>query len=203
MRMTLNYGDVPAWIASVGTVAAISVALFQIRTERKLRQKAEHEDKIERHKAQARLISAMPGPTEPEEGQDPLAGRSAVDCINASSEPIYNVVLGIVFIQGAAPRTTEDMLKLRLGSGEVASVPTTTLSILPPGRSRAWIPGTHWTSALAGRAGAEIAFTDRAGSHWIRRATGELDELPVDPLEYFKQFDFYGPYEFQTPESLD
>ena len=46
MRMTLNYGDVPAWIASVGTVAAISVALFQIRTERKLRQKAEREDQI-------------------------------------------------------------------------------------------------------------------------------------------------------------
>lgn len=203
MRMTLNYGDVPAWIASVGTVAAISVALFQIRTERKLRQKAERADRIERHKAQARLISAMPGPTEPEEGQDPLAGRSAVDCINASSEPIYNVVLGIVFIQGAAPRTTEDMLKLRLGSGEVASVPTTTLNMLPPGRSRAWILGTHWTSVLAGRAGAEIAFTDRAGSHWIRRATGGLDELPVDPLEYFKQFNFYGPYEFQTPESLD
>jgi hypothetical protein len=95
------------------------------------------------------------------------------------------------------------MLKLRLGGGEVVSVPTTTLSILPPGRSRAWIFGTHWTSVLAGRAGAEIAFTDRAGSHWIRRATDALDELLVDPLEYFKQFCFCGPYEFQTPESLD
>ena len=200
--MTLNYGDVPASIASIGTVAAFSVALIQIRTERNLRQQTEDQDRKERHRAQARLISAMPGPTEPEEGLDPLAGRSAVDCINASSEPAYNVVLGIVFIQGAAPHTTEDMLKLRLGSGEVAGVPTPTLSILPPGRTRAWIPGTHWTSAMAGRAGAEIAFTDRAGSHWIRRATGELDELPVDPLEYFKQFNFYGPYEFQTPKSL-
>src|SRR5665811_1281693 len=157
--MTLNYGDVPAGIASIGTVAAFSVALIQIRTERNLRQQTEDQDRKERHRAQARLISAMPGPTEPEEGLHPLAGRSAIDCINASSEPAYNVVLGIVFIQGAAPRTTEDMFKLRLGSGEVASVPTTTLSILPPGRSRAWIPGTHWTSALAGRAGAEIAFT--------------------------------------------
>jgi len=200
--MTLNYGDVPAGIASIGTVAAFSVALIQIRTERNLRQQTEDQDRKERHRAQARLISAMPGPTEPEEGLHPLAGRSAIDCINASSEPAYNVVLGIVFIQRAAPHTTEDMLKLRLGSGEVAGVPTTTLSILPPGRTRAWIPGTHWTSAMAGRAGAEIAFTDRAGSHWIRRATGELDELPVDPLEYFKQFNFYGPYEFQTPESL-
>ena len=176
--MTLNYGDVPAGIASIGTVAAFSVALIQIRTERNLRQQTEDQDRKERHRAQARLISAMPGPTEPEEGLDPLAGRSAIDCINASSEPAYNVVLGIVFIQGAAPHTTEDMLKLRLGSGEVAGVPTTTLSILPPGRTRAWIPGTHWTSAMAGRAGAEIAFTDRAGSHWIRRATGGSTSCP-------------------------
>ena len=199
MRLTLNFGDVPAWIASIGTVAAFGVALIQINTERHRRHLTEDRDRDERHRAQARLISAMPGPTEPEKGLDPLAGRSAVDCINASSEPAYNVVLGIVFIQGAAPHTTEDMLKLRLGSGEAAGVPTTTLSILPPGRTRAWIPGTHWTSAMAGRAGAEIAFTDRAGSHWIRRATGELDELPVDPLEYFKQFNFYGPTNSRHP----
>ena len=66
--MTLNYGDVPAWIASIGTVAAFSVALIQIRTERNLRQQADDQDRKERHRAQARLISAMPGPTEPEEG---------------------------------------------------------------------------------------------------------------------------------------
>jgi len=203
VRLTLNYGDVPSWIASIGTVAAFGVALIQINTERHRRHLAEDRDREERHRAQARLISAMPGPTELGAGAEPLEGRSAVDCINASSEPAYNVVVGIVFIQGAAPRTTEDMLKLRLGSGGYEGAPTTTLSILPPGRSRAWIPGAHWTSVMAGRAGAEIAFTDRAGGHWIRRATGELDELPVAPLEYFKQFNFDGPYEFQTPESLD
>jgi hypothetical protein len=116
---------------------------------------------------QARPISAMPGPVEPGDTSKPLGGRSAIDCINASSEPAYNVVVGIVFIQGAAPRTTEDMMKLRLLDGEYQGVPTTTLSILPPGRSRAWIRGTHWTGIMAERAGAEIAFTDRAGVDWI------------------------------------
>ncbi len=200
--MTLNYGDVPTWIASVGTVAAFGAALIQINTERHRRHQAEAQDREERHRAQARLISAMPGPTESAEETQPLGGRSAIDCFNGSSEPAYNAVVGIVFIQGAAPRTTEDMLKLRLGDNEYQAVPTTTLSILPPGNSRAWIPGTHWTSILAGRAGAEIAFTDRAGTHWIRRATGDLDQLPVDPLQYFHQFGFSGPYEYQTPERL-
>jgi hypothetical protein len=201
--MSLNFGDVPTWVAAVGTVAAFGAALFQISTERRYRHEAEQRDRYDRHRAQACLISAVPGPTESGEGDPSIAGRSAIDCINASSEPTYNVVVGIVFIQGAAPRTTEDMLRLRLGGGgEVQTVPTTTLSILPPGKSRAWIEGTHWTGFMAGRAGAEIAFTDRASVHWIRRATGQLEELPVDPLEYFRQFNFFGPYEFQTPEPL-
>lgn len=199
----VGWGDIPTWVAAVGTVAAFTVAFVQINTERQRRHVDEEKDRAERHSAQARLISAMPGPVERESGSDSLSGRSAIDCINSSSEPAYNVVVGIVFIQGAAPRTTEDMMKLRLGGDQYQGLPTTTLSILPPGRCRAWISGTGWTSIMAGRAGAEIAFTDRAGAHWIRRATGELDELPVDPLEYFKQFNFYGPYEYQTPEPLN
>ena len=126
-----------------------------------------------------------------------------MNCVNASPEPVYNVVVGIVFIQGAAPRTTEELMKVRLREGDYQGVPTTTLNVLPPGKSRAWIHGSGWTSFMAARAGAEIAFTDRAGVHWIRRANGMLTELPLDPLQYFAQFGFYPPHEFQTPESLD
>jgi hypothetical protein len=200
--VNLEWGDVPTWVAAVGTVAAFAVALYQITTERRYRHQAERLDREERHRAQARLISAMPGPVAREPGDPLLAGRSAIDCINSSSEPAYNVVVGMVFIQGAGPRTTEDMLGLRAGDGVPHPVPTTTLSILPPGHSRAWIAGSGWIGVLAGRAGAEIAFTDRSGSHWIRRAVGQLEELPVDPLEYFRRFNFYGPYEYQTPERL-
>jgi hypothetical protein len=198
--LSWNLG-VPTWLAAIGTVAAFVVAFVQINTERKRRHQTEAREAEERHFAQARLVSAMPGPEE----RDPdsvTAGRSAVDCINGSQEPVYNVVVAIVFIQGAAPHTTEDMLRLR-GAPQGGTAPVTTLSILPPGRSRAWIRGTHWTAAMAGRPGAEIAFTDRAGAHWIRRAIGgRLEELPVDPLDYFARYGFHGPHDLQTPEPL-
>jgi hypothetical protein len=38
---------------------------------------------------------------------------------------------------------------------------------------------------LSGRVGAEIAFTDRAGASWVRRATGALDELPTDAIDHY------------------
>jgi hypothetical protein len=56
---------------------------------------------------------------------------------------------------------------------------------------------------MGGRFGAEVAFTDRAGSHWIRRATGKLEELPKEPLEYFEPSGLYGPYALVTPERID
>jgi len=144
----------------------------------------------------------MPGPIELNINNEFGAQRSAIDCFNGSSEPAYNVVVGIVFIQGAAPRTTEELMKLRLGGKTNEGVPTTTLSILPPGRSRAWVRGAKWTGIMSGRAGTEIAFTDCFGAHWIRRASGKLEELPLEPIEYFRQFNFNGPYDLQTPEPL-
>jgi hypothetical protein len=54
--MALNYGDVPTWVASVGTGAAFGAALFQINTERTRRHDAEKADRYEHHRAQATLI---------------------------------------------------------------------------------------------------------------------------------------------------
>jgi hypothetical protein len=80
--------------------------------------------------------------------------------------------------------------------------PVTTVSILPSGLHRVWIRGTGWHRILSGRTGVEIAFTDRARAHWIRRATGELHKLPKPPLEYFQALGFYGPHDLQTPERV-
>jgi hypothetical protein len=154
----------------------------------------------ERSLAQARLISAILGPEERPPGEDPILGRSAVDLINSSPEPVYRLVIGIVFIQGAGPKTIEDRLDLRDKSDEkYQAVPITTASILPPGTHRIWIHGTGWSAILSGRGGAEVAFTDRAGRHWIRRVTGELEELPEDPIYHYLK---YGSHDLQTPERL-
>jgi hypothetical protein len=99
------------------------------------------------------------------------------------------------------PRTIEGYLEMRkreMGQGPQS---VTTVSLLPPGRHRVWIRGTY-ERAMHSREAVEVAFTDRDGVHWIRRATGLLEELPEAPLDYFKQYELYTPHELQTPEPL-
>jgi hypothetical protein len=82
-------------------------------------------------------------------------------------------------------------------------VPVTTVSVLPPrGTFRIWFAGTSWAGVLGGRAGAEVAFTDRAGSSWVRRANGRLEELPKETFEYFQASGLHGPYDYVTPERI-
>jgi hypothetical protein len=128
-------------------------------------------------------------------------GRTAFYLANNSREPVYSVAVGLVFVQGAGPHTLEDMIDVRNKHYD-GRLPVTTVTILPGGLYRAWIDGTGWHQILSGRAGVDIAFTDRAGAHWIRRATGQLDELPKPPLEYLQEWGFYGPHDFQTPERV-
>lgn len=203
--MAVNWGDVPTWVAGVGTVGTLAAALWQIRTERTRRLVADRQLRIERHLEQARLLAAYMGEEEkPEKEPDTLAddqGRTAFYLVNNSPEPVYSVVAGMVFVQGAGPHSLEEMLDLNHKQYHRRG-PVTTVSILPGGLYRVWISGTGWHRILSGRAGVEIAFSDAAGAHWLRRSTGRLDELPKPPLEYLQEWDFYGPHDFQTPERV-
>jgi hypothetical protein len=125
--------------------------------------------------------------------------RTGINLLNASDEPVYSPVVAIVFIQGAGPRTMEEQFELAKSGRFEGLGPLTTLSILPPGRSRVWIHGTGWARILSGRCGVDIAFTDHDGAHWIRRATGELEELPEGPFTYLA---LDGPHDLQIPEQL-
>jgi hypothetical protein len=130
------------------------------------------------------------------------AGRTGIDLINSSDQPVYRLVVGIVFIQGAGPETIEAMIEYSEQNVRRA-IPVTTASVLPPrGTFRVWVAGVGWSSILAGRSGAEVAFTDRAGSHWILRATGRLEEIAQEPFEHFARSGLRGPYELQTPERV-
>jgi hypothetical protein len=197
-------------LAAIGTVGALGAALIQIGSERRRRHKQEEKDRVERHRAQARLIAAMVGPIErPLEPTPSVAnrGRTAIDLVNGSAEPVYQLVVGIVCIQGTCPESLERFLQFQKQRneqepGSFLTVPITTVSILPHGTFRVWISGTGWSGVLSGRAGAEIAFTDRAGSHWIRRANGQLEELPKGPFDYFGDLGLYGPYDLLSPERI-
>ena len=121
----VQWGDVATWVASVGTVMAVVVALVQVARERRARLKQEVRDRAERHVAHASLISGWLGPAEavPEtqrvnygdaEMDAEYNYRTPIYIHNSSAEPVYEVVTGIVFIQGAgAPRTLERMLDFR------------------------------------------------------------------------------------------
>ncbi|HUY54527.1 MAG TPA: hypothetical protein VMV23_05155 [Candidatus Nanopelagicaceae bacterium] len=135
-----------------------------------------------------------------------MRGWTPIYLINGSTEPVYRLVVGVVMVQGTAPHTMEEQLERKRQSGANQETcrgePCTTLSILPPGRWRVLIRGSHWAGVLAGRPGAEVAFTDRGGVHWVRRALGELDELPEAPFTYFGQLGLYGPLDFRVPEPV-
>jgi hypothetical protein len=226
----IQWGDVATWVASVGTVLAVVVALVQVARERRARLDDEAQDRSDRRLAHARLVSAWLGPAEaiPENHTD--YGDAQLDAMynyrtpifvnNSSAEPIYEVVAGIVFIQGAgAPRTLEELLTFRqqrrrkiaelAAKGvDVASEqrafqhnPVETSGIVPPGTWRIWVGGKGWTSVMSGRGGVDIAFVDRAGVSWVRRAMGQLEELPERPLEHFSHHGLHGPYQLRTPES--
>jgi hypothetical protein len=193
-------GALALWVAAFGTVGTLVAALLQINAERRHRHQMEEQDRLERHRAQARLIAAVVGPTDHGANAPPL-GRTAIDLVNGSDEPVYRLVAGKVFIQGAAPKTMEQLLAASQQAGALPlPIPITTVSILPSGTFRVWVPFAG--NVLGGRFGAEVAFTDRAGSHWIRRADGKLEELPQEPLEYFQALGLYGPHDLVTPERI-
>jgi hypothetical protein len=227
----IQWGDLATWVAAVGTVSAVIVALLQVARERRARLSRESGDRTDRHLAHARLISAWAGTAEPlpaterfeygdADSDQAFNYRTPIYIQNSSAEPIYEVVAGIVFIQGAAPRTLEGILDMRHQRHEQTSDlaaegvdvlreqtafqrdPVTTSGIVPPGTWRVWIAGKGWTSIMAGRRGVDVAFVDRAGVSWIRRAMGPLEELPRRPLEHFSQYGLHGPHEFQTAEPM-
>jgi hypothetical protein len=203
--MPVNWGDVPTWVAAVGTVGTLAAALAQIKNERDRRLAADAQLRAERHVGQARLVAAYMGeeekPARPPENADDDQGRTALYLANNSPEPVYSVAVGMVFVQGAGPHSLEDMLELNQGQYGRRG-PVTTVAILPGGLYRVWIPGTGWHRILSGRAGVEIAFSDAAGAHWLRRADGRLDELEQSPLEHLAHWQFHGPHDFQTPERV-
>ena len=125
----------------------------------------------------------------------------AIDLINGSAEPIYTLVAGLVFIQGAGPASLERWLERRQG-GRRDPIPITTVSMLPAGDFRIRVPVTPGLGIPSGRLGAEIAFTDRNGTHWIRRAGGQLEELGQEPLRHFAELGFYGPHDLLTPSRI-
>ncbi len=186
-------------LAALGTVGALFAALYQIGSERSRRLAQDATDHAERHREQARLIAGWVG-----RGERGEADRTPFYLFNGSAEPVYSVVATIVLVQGTAPASGEEwqsLAKQRMkDADEYMQTPVTTATILLPGRWRVWIQGSGWSGVLGGRTAAEVAFTDRAGAHWVRRGTGELEELTQAP---FQHYGLLGPFDLVTPEIFE
>lgn len=227
----IQWGDFATWLAGVGTVAAVAVALRQVARERASRIKREQQDQSDRHRAHASLISAWLGPTQEipranrQSYDNPMDTarhnyRTAIHVHNSSSEPIYDVVAGIVFIQGAAPRTLEAFVEFRarymremaeersrnVGTEQAARGagpdPYIVTAIVPPGTWCLWLQGSP-PSVLSGRRGVDVAFVDRNGTSWIRRAMGQLEELNERPLQHLGPHGLHPPYDYRPIHSVE
>ncbi len=190
--MHAHLGDFPTWIASVGTVGALVAALWQIRNERQRRIAKETQTRRDERRSHARHVAAWVETS----AADTSPIRARISLINSSLEPVYCVFVGAVYIQGAAPETIEKWLKLK----SIGPAPVAMVSILPPGKW-AVVVRHHPSSPMQGRLGAEVAFSDRSGVHWIRRVMGQLEELPANPIEYFSPLGLNPPYDWVTPEA--
>lgn len=168
--------------AAIGTVAAVGVALWQVWRERSARRRLEEEDRRRARRAQAEQVSAWLLPQDNET-------RQPIALLNASVEPVYQAVVYLVFIQGAAPRTGLEMER------NTESSFRSLLSVVPPGRGFTSVGG-GW-GAMTVRPGVECAFTDRAGVHWIRSADGTLVEIDESPVDYYGVI---APRDWRVPE---
>lgn len=194
--MLVDFGDLPTWIASIGTVGALFLALRQIQTERQRRLDQEQKERDERHRYEAQLISAaiIPALQAPDSDHPPSVD---ICVINNSNTPVYRLVVGIVYIEsGTGPATLEQTLHRGQKTGQ--SAPVSKAGIAPSGNSRIRI-GETGSDISTGQTGAEVAFTNSEG-HWIRRATGELEELHREPFEYFKEYGLGEAYRLRAPE---
>ena len=146
------------------------------RDDRKRQQDRERDDRLRaealkeaegrERRQQAERISGWPG-----QGSLPT---TPLILLNRSDEPVYEVVATLVLIQGGAARRGEDY---------IPSGYRRVISILPPGRWRVNVDG-GW-AGMSRRPGVEVAFTDRAGITWIRRATGMLEEVKMPAIDHY------------------
>jgi hypothetical protein len=163
-----------AWVEGTGALATVGALWFTGLTVRLQRGDRRRElEESQRHQADqvAAWIdepasTAMLAPT-PQPGPTPIA------LANTSSQPVYDAIVRLVFKTGGWPR--ED--------AEFWERARSLLSVIPPGEWSADV--TRWKPGGGRHPGVEIAFTDRAGRHWLRTSEGKLTRLAVPPLEHY------------------
>jgi hypothetical protein len=175
----------PIWgaVGSIATALAFILAFYAIIADRRKRDS-------EMRSSQARRVSAWIAAY----GDWVPTGDALTTAIlmNASDEPVYRVIARMVeHATGSESAQGEQEMTPRGPKRYPAA-----LLVLPPGRYRTTMP--PWDPGMR-RPAAEIAFTDAAGRHWIRRQTGRLDEIKTEPVDHYGLGDRVS---WQVPEPV-
>ena len=213
----VQWGTVATWVSGVGTVAAVSFALWEARRERRGRLRRELRQQAERISAWFAGMPKDPHDDDPHgddphgddpHGDDPrrddplppeLRGRAAdIELLNNSEDPVTDVLVFLSRISYKVRRWWDQEPEYRAMIG-----------VLPPGRWTISVPESGGAivqvklggSPAVSRVMVIISFTDSAGNHWARGARGELRQLPTAAVEYWKvrQEDV----DWQVPTRLD
>jgi len=188
----VQWGSVATWVAGVGTVAAVSLALWEARGERKERLRRELRHQAERISAWFVGMHKDPHDEDPH-SEDPrreawlppeLRGRAAdVELLNNSEDQVTEVLVFLSRVSYKVQRWWDQEPEYRAMIG-----------VLAPGRWTISVPksgGAVVNVKLGGspamsRVMVIISFTDSAGNHWARGARSELRQLPTAAIEYWK-----------------
>lgn len=158
-------------VIGVATVAAVAIALWQVRSDKRVREDTEN-------RSQAEQISSWFEHLE-DCGDYPKDSRFVWQCVllrNNSEAPVYDVVLTCVGVRGAGPAPK--------GENNGSDYPCRCcVKILPPGEWMVWLPtnGSGMHVVLA----PEMAFTDARGLSWVRRGDGALKGISKIPEEFY------------------
>jgi hypothetical protein len=158
------WGDLATWVAAVGTVGAVVVALWLASRDSRERARGER-------RRQAETVTAwISGGYSLVAGENRFVAPVAVQ--NGSSQLVYRFIASLVQDLRGQESSPQPGLKWRVFVGE-----------LPPGRSQFTIE--HPGGGMHFRAGIELAFQDAAGRWWVRKGNGRLDEIREDPAAHY------------------
>lgn len=110
---------------------------------------------------------------------------------NTSGEPVYELIAYLVYVQGAAASTGEEVESFfrsdpyqnypGIGVGDVRVI----VQILPPGNFHLKLE-SYPDHPQQGRLGLEVAFSDGSGGQWVRRVpSGVLEPLASGPVAHY------------------
>ncbi len=177
----MSSGDLATWVGSLSIALTLVVTAWAVTLEAISR-------RHERLRGQAQSVAAWYG------GGDGDGDRLSV--ANSSSLPIYEVLVSLVFVQGAGPTTIEEWVKFAESDSQGRPLEFgSAFTAIGPGEWSVRIPPSP--GAMAVRPSCEIGFTDAAGRHWIRRGNGELQTIGRNAIDYYG---LARPVDFQAPK---